>query len=166
MQQKYVNRTVPYHIDKRTCTQIKKMRAGLIDKEGFESFSKEVVMLAQLDHKNIVKFKGYVLDPALLIVMDFVAGGTLKGFIERADAKGSPPGLGTIVKILEGSVYGLNYLHAMEPVPILHRDIKSENILLTEELEPRIADLGEARALAQNKTMTTVGTNGYTAPEV
>ena len=48
----------------------------------------------------------------------------------------------------------------------LHRDIKSENILLTEELNPRVADLGEARVLAQNHTMTVVGTNGYTAPEV
>ena len=54
----------------------------------------------------------------------------------------------------------------MDPAPILHRDIKSENILLTKELVPKIADLGEARAMADNRTMTTVGTNGYTAPEV
>ena len=54
----------------------------------------------------------------------------------------------------------------MDPAPILHRDIKSENILLTESLEPRVADLGEARTMAHNKTMTAVGTNGYTAPEV
>ena len=146
--------------------QIKRMRAGLIDKDGFESFSKEVVMLAKLEHENIVKFKGYVLEPALLIVMDFVAGGTLKAFIKTANESGDHPGLRSTVKILEGCAHAFEYLHAMEPTPILHRDIKSENILLTEALDPRIADLGEARTMAHNKTMTRVGTNGYTAPEV
>ena len=54
----------------------------------------------------------------------------------------------------------------MDSAPILHRDIKSENILLTKDLEPRLADLGEARAMAHDRTMTMVGTQGYTAPEV
>ena len=142
------------------------MRAGLIDKAGFESFCKEVVMLSRLAHKNIVTFKGYVLEPALLIVMDFVAGGTLKAFIKIANDDGAPPGLQTTMKILKGCARALEYLHLMSPAPILHRDIKSENILLTKELEPRLADLGEARTVAENRTMTTVGTNGYTAPEV
>ena len=146
--------------------QIKKMRAGLIDKNGFESFAKEVVMLSKLDHENIVKFKGYVLEPALLIVMDFVAGGTLSAFVKSANESGAPPDLKTTMRILEGCARALEYLHAMPPAPILHRDIKSENILLTKDLKPRLADLGEARTMAQNKTMTTVGTNGYTAPEV
>ena len=142
------------------------MRAGLIDKAGFESFCKEVVTLSKLNHGNIVKFKGYVLEPALLIIMDFVAGGTLKAFIQHANETGEPPGLSTTMKILEGCARALEYLHMMSPAPILHRDIKSENILLTKELEPRLADLGEARTIAQNQTMTTVGTHGYTAPEV
>ena len=146
--------------------QIKKMRAGLMDEDGFHSFSKEVVMLAQLQHENIVTFKGYVLEPALLIVMDFVAGGTLKEFVKSASNSGDVPGLETTMNILEGCARGLEYLHMMSPAPILHRDIKSENILLTKKLEPRIADLGEARTVAENRTMTTVGTNGYTAPEV
>ena len=142
------------------------MRAGLIDKAGFESFAKEVVMLAKLDHENIVKFKGYVLEPALLIVMEFVAGGTLQAFIESAKESGEHPGRRRTMTILEGCACALDYLHGISPAPILHRDIKSENILLTKELEPRLADLGEARTLAENQTMTTVGTNGYTAPEV
>ena len=98
--------------------------------------------------------------------MDFVEGGTLRDFVVDADESGEPPGLPNTIKILAGCARALEYLHAMDPAPILHRDIKSENILLTKDLDPRIADLGEARALAQNRTMTTVGTNGYTAPEV
>ena len=132
------------------------MRAGLIDKAGFESFCKEVVMLSRLDHDNIVKFKGYVLEPALLIIMDFVAGGTLKAFIHRANESVGPPGFSTTMKILEGCARALEYLHMMSPAPILHRDIKSENILITKDLEPRIADLGEARAMARDKAMTVV----------
>ena len=58
------------------------------------------------------------------------------------------------------------YLHDWQPLPILHRDIKSENILVTKDLTPKIADLGEARVMAENRAMTIVGTNGYTAPEV
>ena len=123
-------------------------------------------MLARFNHENIVKFKGYVLKPALLIVMEFVAGGTLLAFIKEAAKTGNPLGLKTTMMILEGCAGALEYLHTMSPAPVLHRDIKSENILLTKKLEPRLADLGEARTMAQNKTMTTVGTNGYTAPEV
>ena len=53
-----------------------------------------------------------------------------------------------------------------KPMPILHRDIKSENILLTDDLQARIADLGEARMMAEDQKMTVVGTKLYTAPEV
>lgn len=142
------------------------MRAGLIDKAGFQAFTKEVVMLSRLNHENIVKFKGYVLKPALLIVMDFVDGGTLKEFVMSANKRGDPPSRKTSMKILQGCARALEYLHTMSPAPILHRDIKSDNILLDKNLNPCLADLGESRTIAENRTMTTVGTNGYTAPEV
>ena len=144
---------------------IKRMRAGLVDKNGFKSFSKEVIVLSQLDHVNIVTFIGYSKDPFLLIVMEFVSGGTLSDFVEAQDSA-EPPAPDTLLNILVGSAKGLEYLHGREPMPILHRDIKSENILITDKLEPRIADLGEARAMAEDRAMTMVGTNGYTAPEV
>ena len=144
---------------------IKRLRVGLTNKKGFTAFAKEVVILATLDHVNIVNFIGYVLEPCLLIVMDFVAGGTLKAFVAAQEPE-APPSMATMLNILMGSAAGLEYLHATEPMPILHRDIKSENILLTEQLDPRIADLGEARAMAVKGAMTFVGTKGYTAPEV
>ncbi len=122
-------------------------------------------MLSRLDHINIVGFVGYSMDPFLLIVMDFVSGGTLTDYVKNQDPA-DPPSVETVMKILIGSAAGLLYLHATEPLPIIHRDIKSENILLTEEFEPRIADLGEARVMAEDHAMTMVGTNGYTAPEI
>ena len=57
-------------------------------------------------------------------------------------------------------------LHLSEPAAILHRDIKTENILIMKDFKPLIADLGESRVMEEGRTMTTVGTNGYTAPEV
>ena len=135
---------------------IKRMRVALTDEKGFRAFCKEVVTLSSLDHVNIVKLIGYVLEPCLLIVMEFVSGGMLSDFVEAQDLSTHPP-METLMKILIGSAEGFAYLHARDPMPILHRDIKSENILLTEALEPRIADLGEARTMAKDHAMTLVG---------
>ena len=116
--------------------------------------------------------------------MTFINGGTLADYIKTWESRtpavafeasastletGSFTGgedVETMLKILTGVAHGMEYLHCREPMPVLHRDIKSENILLTDDLQPRIADLGEARALAEDRAMTAVGTNGYTAPEV
>ena len=115
-----------------------------------------MTVLATVEHDNIVTFVGYSLEPTLLIVMEFVKGGTLKGYLAAQDPL-DPPGLEAIVKILLGTAKAFKYLHQMEPLPILHRDIKSENILVTETLDPRVADLGEARMMAENATMTLGG---------
>ena len=141
------------------------MRSGLVDEKGFKAFRKEVVMLSKVDHINIITFVGYCMDPFLLIVMDFVSGGTLTDFVDSLEPS-DPPSMQTVMKILTGSATGLAYLHDTEPMPILHRDIKSENILLTDDFEAQIADLGEARVMAEDHAMTMVGTHGYTAPEV
>ena len=87
--------------------------------------------------------------------MDFVNGGSVKDYVEAQDPV-SPPSPVTVMKILLGSAKGMQYLHAREPVPILHRDIKSENILITDQFEPRLADFGEARTIAKDHAMTIV----------
>ena len=74
--------------------------------------------------------------------------------------------MNSTMNILIGTAEGMCHLHTMDLMPILHRDIKSDNIFLTEDLDARIGDLGEARTLAKEHVMTIVGTNGYTAPEV
>ena len=121
------------------------------------------LLLARVDsvkvhHDHLVSFLGYCLKPTLLICMEYVDGGTLEAFLELFDPA-NPPEVQVVMKILLGSTAGFAYLHAMEPLPILHRDIKSENILLTSDYKAKIADLGEARVMAENKAMTVVGTN-------
>ena len=112
-----------------------------------------MTVLAAIDHDNIVTFMGYSLKPTLLIVMEFVEGGTLSDYLAAQDPL-EPPSFVEMTKILIGSARAFAYLHLTEPLPILHRDIKSENILVTKDLQPRVADLGEARVMAENRTMT------------
>ena len=105
------------------------------------------------------------LNPVLIIVMEFVDGGSLCDFI-ALETKDMGSTLSHLLTIWLGSTRGLDYLHSMDP-PVIHRDIKSENILLTQQYEAKIADLGEATALDDGqRKMTMVGTQGYTAPEV
>ena len=75
------------------------MRSGLVDEKGFKAFCKEVVMLSRVDHINIVGFVGYAADPFLLIVMDFVSGGTLADFVKKQDPA-DPPSMEIMMKIL------------------------------------------------------------------
>ena len=115
-------------------------------------------MLSSVSSPFIVRFVGYVKSPALLIVMEYVAGGTLLELIEARAKRSELLTFMETLDIFSGINSGLHAMHSAEPLPIIHRDIKCDNILLTEELSPRIADLGEARMVIDGKTMTTVGT--------
>ena len=98
--------------------------------------------------------------------MGFVEGGDLASFIKAKGEASVPASLTSTMKILCGISDAMAYLHSQDPLPILHRDLKTENILLTSDHNPKVADLGEARTLAREAKMTIVGTRGYTAPEV
>ena len=117
-----------------------------------------------LPYDSIVKFVGFSLEPMLLICMEFANGGTLSDWLQTHDPLNPPPFL-SLIKILVGSAKAFEYLHMIEPMPVLHRDIKSESrfdhcaapfvlpsflhqrlmrpqdILLTEAHEARVADL-------------------------
>ena len=120
-------------------------------------------MLATVNHPHLVEFVGYVSKPSLLIVMGYVNGGTLLGYVLEK-RKRSIKKFGTeesswemldvrdTLRILMQVADGICHLHAMRPRMIIHRDIKSENILITKDRVPKIADLGEARKVDQQKT--------------
>ena len=98
--------------------------------------------------------------------MEFIDGGALSDFIAAKAKAETSLDIDEALNILIGVAKGMRYLHGRRPLPIIHRDIKADNILLSSSLVPKIADLGEARTIAQGRTMTMVGTNGYCAPEV
>ena len=121
-------------------------------------------MLATVNHPHLVEFIGYVSKPALLIVMGYVNGGTLLDYV-REKRKRSIKHFGKedesswtmldvrdTLRILMQVADGIGHLHSMRPRMIIHRDIKSENVLISKDRIPKIADLGEARKIDQQKT--------------
>ncbi|KAF2538830.1 hypothetical protein F2Q68_00021018 [Brassica cretica] len=127
----------------------------------------EVETLGSIRHKNIVKLFSYFssLDCSLL-VYEYMPNGNLwdalhKGFVHLEWS--------TRHKIAVGVAQGLAYLHHDLSPPIIHRDIKSTNILLDVNYQPKVADFGIAKVLqARGKDSTTTviaGTYGYLAPE-
>ncbi|KAK2980632.1 hypothetical protein RJ640_011440, partial [Escallonia rubra] len=148
------------------------------------SFRQEVAVWHKLDHPNVTKFvgasmgtsnlkipsknsssDGYTNLPAraCCVVVEFLAGGTLKSFLYKNRKK--KLAFKIVVQLALDLSRGLSYLHSEK---IVHRDVKAENMLIDTHRNLKIADFGVARVEAQNpKDMTgETGTLGYMAPEV
>ncbi|NP_001168559.1 uncharacterized LOC100382341 [Zea mays] len=158
-------------------------RAALLDgrvvaikrakKENFLSlraeFSNEVALLKSIEHKNLVQLLGYI-DKAneRILITEYISNGTLR---EHLDGQhGLVLGFNQRLEIAIDVAHGLTYLHLYAEKPIIHRDVKSSNILLTEAFMAKVADFGFARTGPtepdQSQIETDVrGTAGYLDPE-
>ncbi|XAR56528.1 Non-specific serine/threonine protein kinase [Bertholletia excelsa] len=130
-------------------------------------FQAEVEALSKAQHKNLVSLQGYCQHGNdRLLIYSYMENGSLDYWLhERVDG-GLILRWDTRLKIAQGAGYGLAYLHK-EP-NIIHRDIKTSNILLDEKFEAHLADFGLARLLRPYDTHVTtdlVGTLGYIPPE-
>lgn len=132
-------------------------------------FERELEVLGSIKHRNLVNLRGYCNAPsARLLIYDFLPRGSLDEALHEQKSSESSLSWGARLKIALGAAQGLAYLHHDCSPRIIHRDIKSSNILLGENLEPHVSDFGLAKLLEDNDShVTTViaGTFGYLAPE-
>nr|XP_043616615.1 serine/threonine-protein kinase STY13-like [Erigeron canadensis] len=155
----------------RTDAEIASLRAA---------FTQEVVVWYKLDHPNVTKFIGATMGTSELniqgdgghfgvprnsccVVVEYLPGGALKSFLIKNRRK--KLAFKVVMQLALDLARGLNYLHTKK---IVHRDVKTENMLLDKSRTLKIADFGVARVEASNPNDMTgeTGTLGYMAPEV
>ncbi|XP_034700431.1 calmodulin-binding receptor-like cytoplasmic kinase 3 isoform X1 [Vitis riparia] len=142
-------------------------------KELFENlkteFRSEVELLAKIDHRNLVKLLGYVdKGNERLIITEFVPNGTLREHLDGQ--RGKILDFNQRLEISIDVAHALTYLHLYAEKQIIHRDVKSSNILLTESFRAKVADFGFARLGPVDAEQTHIstkvkGTVGYLDPE-
>lgn len=140
-----------------------------LEQNQIEEFINEVVILTQINHRNVVKLLGCCLETEVpLLVYEYISHGTLHHHIHNNG--GNMPWLSfqNRLRIAVESADAFSYLHYAASTPILHRDIKSANILLDDYYTARIADFGASRLRPFDQAdMSSLipGTLGYLDPE-
>ncbi|XP_074558059.1 G-type lectin S-receptor-like serine/threonine-protein kinase LECRK1 [Curcuma longa] len=137
----------------------------MIDDDGDKEFTNEVRSIGKTYHKNLVRLIGYCHEESQrLLVYEYMSRGSLQEFLFG----GERPPWEQRASIAIGIARGLMYLHEECSAPIIHCDIKPQNVLLDDNLTARISDFGLAKLLRTDQTRTNTGirgTRGYVAPE-
>ncbi|KAL8088132.1 G-type lectin S-receptor-like serine/threonine-protein kinase At2g19130 [Apium graveolens] len=137
--------------------------------QGEKQFRNEVSTIGNIQHVNLVHLRGFCSrGNEKLLVYEYMSKGSLDSHIFKADKGGSVLSWKTRYDIALGIAKGLVYLHEKCINCIIHCDVKPENILLNDDMCPKIADFGLAKLVGRDfsRVLTTMrGTRGYLAPE-
>uniref|UniRef100_A0A0E0A6G3 non-specific serine/threonine protein kinase n=1 Tax=Oryza glumipatula TaxID=40148 RepID=A0A0E0A6G3_9ORYZ len=137
--------------------------------QSFKEFETELETVGSIKHRNLVSLQGYSLSPVgNLLFYDYMENGSLWDVLHEGPTKKKKLDWETRLRIALGAAQGLAYLHHDCSPRIIHRDVKSKNILLDKDYEAHLTDFGIAKSLCVSKTHTStyvMGTIGYIDPE-
>ncbi|XP_023646024.1 LOW QUALITY PROTEIN: wall-associated receptor kinase-like 1 [Capsella rubella] len=143
-------------------------RSKLVDEDKMEEFINEVVLLSQMNHRNIVKLLGCCLETEVpILVYEYIPNGDLFKRLHD-DSDDYTMTWEVRLRIAIEIAGALTYMHSAASFPIFHRDIKTTNILLDEKYRAKVSDFGTSRSITIDQThLTTLvaGTFGYMDPE-
>ncbi|XP_052791423.1 mitogen-activated protein kinase kinase kinase 20-like [Mya arenaria] len=125
---------------------------------------KEAQVLSMLSHRNIIKFYGAVTEePNYCLVTEYASNDSLYAFLQNPENKLD---FDQILRWGKEIALGMNYLHREAPIKVIHRDLKSKNVVISFDFVSKICDFGASKFVGSTAKMSLAGTFPWMAPEV
>ncbi|KAG8643166.1 protein STRUBBELIG-RECEPTOR FAMILY 6 [Manihot esculenta] len=156
------------HFDDGKVLAVKKIDSSILTYDMNDDFMEMVSKISELHHPNVTELVGYCSEHGQhLLVYEFHKNGSLHDFLHLSDEYSKPLIWNSRVKIALGTARALEYLHEVCSPSVIHKNIKSANILLGAELNPHLSDSGLAKFLPNaDQVLNHDAGSGYGAPEV